>query len=445
MMLLQSNRYLYSKYLLFSLFSLIYFQQVFVLKFAGGNIKSYEAAGLLIVLTFLLCSPFYLTRQLTYLFIFFIVSPVISDIIFLLFADISGYYKRFPEAVYSLRCNKVFTVIFSLVLSVSSFCIAQQIVTSEFLYKSRDKAVKIFIVTGSIIALYALYQFIGIAVLGLPDVIPSFIDARNNKIKRGWFRVLGFGDEPGTYVIIQTLCVYYLLLYKRLFKKNTHLFLCVLNFIVMLLTVSSSLLISMSGFLLYSFLSKKRKLKILMLLIVILLLGILYYFNDISNGAIQGIFITKVTRFFKPPHDTLGSGSMRAYTTGLGLKVFHDNLLFGSGFGCSNFFLYKYEYSLGIKAWGERLTALVYPQSGHSKILAEQGLFGYSSFILFYLSTLMLFYKNRKYEFVRVHLIIAISLFLFNFVIQPITNLFMWLNIYPGLNYIYYKHKLKEI
>jgi hypothetical protein len=436
-MLNNSNKYSYDK-ILIALFCFVFLQQVFILNF-GGSLKIYEILGILLIFVCIKQNEKYITTQLMYLFFFFCISPIISDIFFLLFADTSDYYYRFPDARYSLRTNEIFTIIYMLLLCLFNYCIANLIITSEFVYVNRNKIIKIFIITGTCISIYNLYAFFGVGILGLPDIIPSFLEHRNSPPAKGFLRVAGFSDEPGSYIVIQTPCLYYLIFYRKIFKKEMEFVLLLINGISILLTLSSSLLITFSGLVFYMlFLSPYRIDRLRICLLSIFLLFLFLIVDSNTNGLMTYYFITKIKNFIAKPNNTLDSGAMRAYTSLLGIEVFKENPLFGCGVGCSNYFLYKYEYSLGITSWGERLGKLIYPMNNHAKILAEQGLFGYFFFLLFFISTFFIFIKNRHELFIKVHLVILVSMFLFFMIIQPSTNLYMWLNIYLGLNSIYF-------
>jgi hypothetical protein len=441
-MLNKINNYLYSRSILTSLFCFIFFQQVFVLNI-GGSFKIYEMLGILLIFIWFLEKKHTMTPQIISLFFFFCISPVLSNVLFILFSDIAGYYERFPDAKSSWRYNKNFTIFYTTILCIMNFCIANLVISSRYIYNNRDKIIKLFIITGTAIAIYSLYSFFCVGLFGFPDLFPAFIDARNRPPEKGLLRVSGFCDEPGSYVIIQTICVYYLMFYKKLFKKNINKLFLIINLITIFLTISSALLVMFGGFIFYVFcLSKKNdktyknRIYIIIFLLFIVCLGL--YINNLTNGLMKYFFLDKIQNFFKSPTNTLDSGAMRAYTSRLGIKVFEDNILFGSGAGCSNYFLYKYEYTFGITSWGERLSKSIYPQNNHSKILAEQGLFGYVSFLCFFISTFFIFFKYKKDDFIKVHILILVSIFIFNSVIYPSTNLYLWLNIYLGLNSIHF-------
>jgi hypothetical protein len=389
-----------------------------------------------------------MTPQLVYLLFFFCISPIISNALFVLTSDTSGYYTRFPDAYKSLRANEQFAIPYITILCLVNYCIANLIITSNYLYEKHDTAIRIFIITGSITAVYGLYGFFGIGILGLPDFIPSFMDARNNALRQGWLRVAGFSDEPGSYIVIQTYCIYYLIFYKKLFNKNIHIFLVIINSITLLLTISSSLIITFSGTIFYFlFLSRKnkkrnKKNKLPILLFIFLLIGLIFYTDTRINKLMKYVFVSKIQNYFKYPTNTLDSGAMRSYTTWLGIKVFQDNMFLGCGVGCSIYFLYKYEYSFGITKWGERISKLSSPQNNHVKILSEQGLFGYIYFLLFFISSFFSFLKFKKDDSIKVHLLILITTFAFHFIGGISTNVYMWINIYLGLNRIYFKNTI---
>ena len=104
--------------------------------------------------------------------------------------------------------------------------------------------------------------------------------------------------------------------------------------------------------------------------------------------------------------------------------------------------MHRYEFSSGIVVWGEQLSATSTPQNNFSKILAEQGVFGIIPFLLFFFFTIKKMFKYAKFDRkVLTYLVITLCVLLFNFSAGLyLTNLFIWLNIALGLNYISHKY-----
>lgn len=439
--------YLSTKKLLYSLFALIFFQNAFVFSVAGGTLKWYELASILLLFYLMFCvKRMIVDKVFILLLLLFVVSPIISDICSFVIKPFDEdvyqlYYFRFPEAKTSLRCNFIFSTIYSLMLSLGVFAILYFVINSDYLYRYHQKVTKFFIYTGTVVAFYSLYQFFGITFLGLPDFVPAFLDGRNFRGAIGNHRAGGFSIEPGSYVFIQSIVVLYLIVGKNYFSNRKRKKLLVINIIALLLTLSSSMVVFFGIFGFYIiFFSKNRIARVLCIFFIISLIIIFPVLNEATNNLLQYIFITKLQNFISSPNNTLDSGAMRAFTNGIGYKIFKSYPLFGCGFGNSFFYMPLYEHDMGIQIWGERLNASSIPQNNFSKILAEQGLFGIIPFILLFMYSIRKFYKYRKDNICLTYLIITLLLLGYNFTVGVyLTNLFIWLNLALGLNYM--KHR----
>ena len=418
---------------------LIFFQNAFVFRLAGGSVKWYELLGCLTSLYLLIAyEKITFDKNLIYLSIIFIISPLISNFLLFGYPEVKDIYnRRFPEAVNSLRCNPYFSTIYSLILSFGCFSIIYFIIKSEYVKNNYEKLVRYFIITGSVIAVYSIYEVVGIFFLGLPDIVPSFLESRNFTARNG-ARAGGFSIEPGTYVVIQTFVVLYLYFDNNYFSKRINFLLKIINTIALLLTFSSSILIPLATvFIGCMFFSKNKKMKIVLLIVILLIVLMIPILNQMTNGMLEYVFVKKIQNFIHGAEHTLDSGSMRSYTNKLGINIFLDNLIFGCGFGNSFFFMPKYEYSVRILVWGERILPTLCPQNNISKILAEQGLLGTIPFCIFFIRFLLITFKLRYDKHIVTINLITLSVFLFSLVAGIyITNLFIWFNIALGINYV---------
>lgn len=430
-----------NKNLLTLLFFFVFFQNAFVLSLGGGTIKWYELIGLFVTFTLLVCKKrLSFDKCLLSLFILMVVSPIVSDVFFLIYArstNLSVYYTRFPEARFSIRSNPIFANIYNYVLSLGCFSIIYLVKKSKYIYLNYFKIVRIFLISASIVSLYTIYQFIGTGILHLPDLIPSFLDHRN--YRSGQLRGGGFSIEPGSYVVLQSIVVCYFLFHERLFSLKINKLLIIINVLALLFTTSSNLLVPFFvisiGYMMYG---KNKKLKLFYIMFCFLLILLLIYLNGILDNKLYYIFVLKVKNFILGTNDTLDSGAMRSLTNRIGIKIFFQNPLFGCGFGDSNYFLCDYEYKMGIEIWGERFTMYSTPQNNISKILAEQGLLGIFSFISFFYYYLKKLYGNKSINVITYKLIF-LEVILFNcFAGVFVTNIFIWLNLALGLNYLTY-------
>lgn len=443
-----NNKYFENKKLLYLLFSLIFFQNAFVFSIAGGTIKWYELVSLLIMLYFLFCTKkIEFNKTSILILLIFVISPLISDIYSIITRPFEKevydlYYNRFPEARTSLRCNYIFSTVYSLFLTLGVFATLYFLVNSEYIYKNQKNVTRFFIYSGTIVALYSLYQFIGISFLGLPDLVPSFLDGRNFRGEYGNHRAGGFSIEPGSYVFIQSIVVVYLIFGNNFFPRKKRNILLIINFLSLLFTLSSSMVIFFGVFVLYLiFFSKNKIARCICIIFIILLISIFPILNKATNNLLSYVFITKLQNFVSSPSNTLDSGATRAFTNGIGYKIFMSHPLFGCGFGNSFFFMPVYEFEMGIKVWGERLAPSVTPQNNFSKILAEQGIFGILPFLTLFIYLIRKFYIHRKDNICLMYLIISLVLFGYNLIAGVyLTNLFIWLNLGLGMNYLKYKY-----
>lgn len=435
-----------NKNILFISFGLIFFQNAFVLSIAGGSFKWYELLSLLVLFIFFLSvNQITFTRELLCLFILFVVSPIISDIFFFLNDYVSNmqlYQERFPLAASSVRCDPVFSTFYSLILSLGCFASLYFVIRSNALYNRYYRVVRCFLYIGTLVSIYSIYQFIGIGILGLPDIIPFFLDARN--YKGGQYRSGGFSIEPGSYVVIQSIVVCYFLFHDVIMQKTIWNLFLIINVLSLIMTLSSSLLVPCLVFtIIFLFYSRNFISKTLAFMSIVILVVLAFMINKFAeNNILYYTFVLKVSNFIFGTNNTLDSGAYRAFTNKLGLKIFSSYPFFGCGFGNSFFFMHRYEFSSGIVAWGEQLSATSTPQNNFSKILAEQGVFGIIPFLLFFFFTIKKMFKYAKFDRkVLTYLVITLCVLLFNFSAGLyLTNLFIWLNIALGLNYISHKY-----
>lgn len=448
---MSDKNYFSTKKLLYSLFALVFVQNAFVLSVAGGTFKWYEIISVLLLFYLMFCVKKLVVNKITVLLLLlFVISPIVSDCYAILMKPFETevyqlYNSRFPEAQGSLRCNFAFSTVYSLILSLGVFSILYFVVNSSFLYQHHQKVTRFFIYSGTVVAFYSLYQFFGITFLGLPDLVPSFFDGRNFRGSVGNHRAGGFSIEPGSYVFIQSIVVLYLIFGKNYLSKKRRNRLLFINVLALLCTLSSSMVVFFGVFGFYIvFFSKNRIARLICIFFVVLMIIIFPILNEATNNLLQYVFITKIQNFVSSPKNTLDSGAMRAFTNGIGYKIFHAHPMFGCGFGNSFFYMPVYEFDMGIRSWGERLNASSVPQNNFSKILAEQGFFGIIPFILLFGYSIKSFYRYRTDNICLMYLIITFLLLGFNFTAGVyLTNLFIWLNLALGLNYI--KHKYGNI
>ena len=440
--------YLKTRKLLYILFGLVFLQSAFVISIAGGTFKWYEIISfLLLVYLFFFTKKIQINKISFLLLLLFVLSPIISDLYSCIIKPFERdvyrlYYSRFPEAQKSLRCNFIFSTVYSLSLSLGVFSILYFLINSSYIYNHQEKVTKLFIYCGTIVAIYSLYQFFAISFLGLPDIVPSLLDHRNFKGEFGNHRVGGFSIEPGSYIFIQSIVVITLIFERKIFSRSKRFVFIIINVLALLFTMSSSIIIFFCVIVIYILIfSKNRFARWCCILGICLSILVYPLLNNLTNNTLKYTFITKLHNYTSYTGHTLDSGAMRAFTKRIGYRIFFDHPLFGCGFGNSFFYMPLYEYDMGIEIWGERLNPSMTPQNNFSKILAEQGIFGIISFLLFFYYSIKEFYKYREDKMCLMYLIISILLLGYNFTGGVyLTNLFIWLNLGLGLNYRKYKY-----
>lgn len=419
----------------------IFFQQVCVINI-GGSFKLYEFIALLLCLLFI-ANP----RKRIYsldsaiLFLLFIGVTSISYLFYLLNADKLLYYERFPEAKDILRANVYFGPTVLLIYYFFNWVTYNEIVGSKLCYLHKDKIIRLFVFSGTIISVYNLYSYFGGFILGLPDLVPSFLDSRNaTAFEVG--RVSGFSDEPGSYIFLQAWVLLYTFFYKRGSAFNK--WYKIINVVSALLTFSSALVAVFGVFILSYFIQQKgvHKLSIIFgsLVIVIIVYQLIVFLG--LEDLMQYVLIDKVSNFFSTPTHTMDSGSFRAYTARLGYEVFKDYPIIGVGGGASCFFVWMHEFNVGIETFGETISNMTYPQNIYAKILSELGIIGITLFILFFVVLTWNVYRlrNENSIFFLGQFGILLSLALFAS-IYPETSLFIWFNLALLSNEVKFKNE----
>jgi hypothetical protein len=433
------------------IFILIFYQQVLVLNI-GGSFKSYELIASVFLILWLSRPKIY-SNYCVVLFLFFVVSPIPGNLIFLINEEKFFYYNRFPEANDITRFNMSIAPMLVYFYYLICFAAVNIIVGSRKVYEQHAVIVKWFVISGTIVSIYSLYGLVFVNLLGFPDLVPSLIDYRNSR-PEFQSRVTGFSAEPGTYVFCLSWILVYLFFYEGLFSKRMLLILISINILVLFLTLSSLILVFILSIFVYTLFFERLKFRLYMVAALSIGGCILYLvFSElIGSDLVEYYFFGKITEFFSSPNNTLSSGSFRAYTSLLGLELFKEFPIFGVGGGNSYFLMWKNEYNIGIGAFGQVIDYSTAPQNSHSKILAELGLFGYSLFLYFFFILMRSIVKGVKASKVKgvkdsqsfiykVAFIGVLMTFLMLFSVYPEYSLFVWINIALILNHIFWSKK----
>lgn len=424
--------------LILSIILLIGFQAFPIIKI-GGTFKIYELLALVVLfIDVAYINKFKFANNVALAAgCFFVVSPIISYInsnLFLGYPD--GFYRRYPEAN-SFKYNFYVFPFLQLIYMFFNFSVFNSIVISSYLFKNFEKILKYSVIVGSCISLYSLFAMF---VVDIVRLLPSFIQNRSFYE----FRSLGFSQEPSFYVLYQVWICLFAWFAKHLFKRPTWNLIILLNISSLLLTFSSALaglfvVILLSVFIFNS--SLKVKMQRVLILLVVLLSGYLAIIYFDLWTLFEYSFISKVSNFLAAPVDTMDSGSFRRYTSEIGIRMFKDHWLAGVGIGNSIYYMYIYEFKMGIEVFGDTLGASIFPQSLFSCVLSEQGIIGGASLLWFLFAILRKFWVNRnKSNYGKMFLLGTIFNIVVMFSIAPVYALYIWVFIALGLCYIkYYK------
>ena len=410
---------------------LIYFQQVFVIN-VKSSFKLYEILSIIACAYLILKGMRYVNKRLIYyIFIFgllpfatlFLGNFIVTDEI------IQQYYLRFPDAKNHLRFNYHFA---SAVVLIFYFI---TLGASIFLYKHIEqtnvqKLIKLFVITGSIVSIYAIYGVTAVSILGLPDLIPDFLDNRNTRPDEN-MRPAGFSAEPGTFIYMLGWQLIFLVAYPQLFKRRwiRTLLIC-LVLVTILLTLSSLMVFLFASLVSTAFIAGYRwREKIYLSILFVSCMALIYVFAGIflSYELINYIIFGRIEEFISLPKHTCGSGAFRSFTNFLGFSIFKD-FPFGVGPSGSYFLMHIYEPGAGIVNYCEELDFSNAPQSTYVMVLAELGALGLIYLIALLLTYLFSFIKLNNHDCRLKHMALSGVIFtIFSLTaIYPVYNLFIW-------------------
>lgn len=425
----------------------IFYQQIFVINI-GASLKIYELIAFCLLLFFLVRTKKVCYGKISFVFfLFFIVVPTLSYISYLFNPEKLLYYQRYPEAFDLLRANIYLVPTILLVYYYFNWATINYVIGSDYAYENKNRIIRIFIYSASIVCLYNILTIISVSFMGGSDLIPEFLDFRNTSYEE-CKRVGGFSAEPGTYVVLQTWVVYYLFFYSKRLKLKWLFVLRTINLFCLLFTLSSLLLPALLIFLVVLLKRLKMKYRLLFIAVLggIIIKGVEFIKSNELDEIVRYVIVEKVGNYVSAPTDTLDSGSFRSFTSRVGLEIFKDYPIIGCGGGTSCFFMWKYEHKMGIMKWGEELKMTNYPQNGFSKVLAELGIVGFSLLMIGLFSALYKFWVHRKEsDFCRVSLYGAIFTLISYMSVYPETSLFLWFNIALGLNDVYHIENKRNI
>lgn len=413
---------------------LIGFQSFPIIKI-GGVFKLYELSALLLLLIELsFIDKFRFAGNISIAACcFFVLSPIISYLCANFFLPYpSGFYYKYRDAD-SFKFNYYVFPFLQVIYMAFNFTAFNAIAISKYIYERFEKILKFVVIIGTLIASYSLFAlFIGDVIL----LLPSFIQ---NKTYYD-FRSSGFSQEPSFYVLYQGWVCLIAWYTRHLFNRYIWYMIVALNILSLLLTSSTALagfafIILISVFIVKN--SFKVRMRMVLAISAVLLTGyfIMNYYDLYS--AFEYIFVSKITGFFSTPETTTDSGSYRSYTSSIGIRIFKDHWLTGVGVGNSLYYMYIYEFKMGIIEFGEMLSPGTFPQNSFSSVLGDQGIIGGSAFLWFLTAILRKFWINRnKNKYTKMFLIGTLFNFLAMLSIAPAYSLYLWVFIALGLCYI---------
>ncbi len=425
------------------LFFFIFYQQVMVVN-VGGSFKVYELIALLFLVFYFLDVKVIYGRHSFLLFLFFVVSTVLSLIFYYFALDASDYYRRFPEAQEQFRFNIIFIPVLVLIYYFFNWVTINYIIGSRWVFDNRYKLVKIFIFSGTLISIYSLYGFFFVYYMGFPDLVPQFIDFRNSS-PTFQIRPAGFSAEPSSYIVMLSWIMLFLFFLPNLYAKRKKFFLIFINGSVLILTLSSAILAFIGAILVYYMFFKgyKKFLKFLVFFFVFIFFLSFFVNNYFNLEFIKYTFYDKIVEILAPPETLINSGQFRSYTSWLGLEIFKEYPLFGVGGGNSYYFLFNFEKNIPIETYGYELSYSVAPMNIYTKVLAELGLFGFTFLMCFLFYTLYKFVKfHKEDDFFRIGLMGVTMTLGFFISVYPVYSLFLWINIALCLNVVYFRKYL---
>lgn len=411
------------------------FQQFPVIR-AGGSFKLYEllALCLLGISLFQVRTVKENLKFLRYPYLFFVVSPIISFFLALIFLEYPyGFYRQYLETD-SFKFNYYIYPILQMIYMFFNYAVFSAILRTKKIYNFLPIIFKYSIYIGTMIALYSLFAMFFFDPI---SKLPAIIQNKHEYL----FRSVGFSQEPSFYILYQTWIVLLVFYSRKFFSHYVWILIFSVNLLSLVFTFSTTLisLVLILFLTLFIFKSSAKKKIFIGAFMVFSLFAILYSLNGSSNWEyFESFFINKITNFFSSPDHTLDSGSFRSYTSRIGIAIFKDYPIAGVGVGNSIYYMYVYENKMGIILFGETLFAGSFPQNAFSIVLSEQGVFGIAFLIALLVKIGSIFWKYRSYDNYCKMFFIGYLFTLSSMIsIAPVYSLFIWVFPAVGLGYIF--------
>ena len=409
---------------------LIGFQQ-FPVIYVGGSLKVYEVLGLILLVLYGIKRRKSLFVSSVY--IFFVVSPIVSLVAFYFLDDVGSYYRTYPSASNTFRFNIYVFPILQLLFMFANYVVLYNLYYNKEIYKRFDVVLKGIVIMGTIIACYSIIaMFIGDPISRLPNFI------QNKHVYE--FRSSGLSQEPSNYILYQGWIIIFCWLLKDSISKCKWLIIVTINIASILLTFSSSLAMYVGIIALVVFAFSKLYLKIIYIasFLVILFIGYSVLTKYVDSEMINYALVQKVEDFVFGKEDAGGSGGFRHYESSLGWIIFQENPILGVGVGNSNYFMHVAEKKSPVIPLDEQLNETSFPPNTFSCVFAEQGIVGGGVFVIMIVIALINVWKYRKCQYGKFFLcgtLFNIATFL---VIAPVYSMYLWTYLFMVLGYIRY-------
>lgn len=416
-----------------------FFQQVLVIN-VGGSVRLSDLLCLIGGVAVVFNQKKFRGLPLIILFAFFVISPLIGQLLAIIkFTDFNRFYAIFGKEASGLRYDRTLASIIIYLYYLIVFLYAALLSTCELNEFNFKKLTKTFIFAGLFTCTYSLYGFLIVRGFGAPDLIPSFLDSRNNT-PISEVRPSGFSSEAGDLSFMLVWVLFLLTFQKKLFSSGFSFASKILVTITLIASFSSGIVSLFISIIFYNIFWNRNFLP----LVWTILFGLIVVGIALNNPAVAFVLHQKILKVFEGMMTgafPVGSAGIRGYHWYLGLELFKDNMLFGVGGGGSYFHLWRYDI------WGE--AELDGPKNLYIKVASETGLFGVSLLFIFYYIVIRDALRLKKID-AQFSSLLFISLLYFSLSITALStiySLWVWmvfLLIFFRGQHILRKHRLSE-
>lgn len=376
----------------------------------------------------------------------FIIVPLLSLTWSLIFLEYPhNYYLHFqysePEVYTSLSSHFLIYPVFQLVMMLLCFVAIASIYLCDAIYRDLNKVLEGIVKVGTIISAISLFN---VFVIDIFDFVPKIVSmARVSERSHGFF------NEPGTYSVYATWIALFSWYVKTTKLSSFWRFAFFLNLLSMLLTLSTNLVVLLCVIVLYPFIFKssvKTKVEIIIVIIILFVAAFVIIDYYELTDMLSYVVFEKISNFTSSPDHTMDSGSMRSFTTRIGIQMGLDNPILGVGLGNSIFHMYEYEDQMGIVTWGEMLSRNTPPQNAFAICFSDMGLVGISTLICFIVFVMRSLWKIRNNGNIEKVFLIG-SLFSCGALmsVYPLYSLYLWGYMAMAMGYLRYKKLHGEI